>query len=171
MEYIMNMQGNGRFYERGLQFECNRCGKCCTGFPGYVYLSENDIKNISQFLQQTKDRFLKKYTKTVHVFTEQRLSLTEKANYDCVFWNKLCTIYPARPYQCRAYPFWKRYLISRREWCRAGEFCPGINNGKLHHGSEIDFYTINVPSYDMSQFKCLLSGDLLSGGLLPGSRG
>ena len=31
------------FYEKGLAFECQGCGYCCSSEPGYVFLSEKDI--------------------------------------------------------------------------------------------------------------------------------
>lgn len=148
----MKSQDSKPFYEKGLQFECTRCRKCCTGFPGYVYLSETDIKNISEFLQTDKEGFIKRYTRIVHVFHEERLSLIEKVDYTCIFWDKICTIYPTRPHQCRTYPFWKRYLVSAREWNKAHEFCPGINRGRLHTKSEIEHFAGDIPNYDISKF-------------------
>lgn len=146
------------FYEKGLQFECTKCGKCCTGFPGYVYLSETDIKKIAGFLHMDTESFLKKYTKRVRVFNERRYSLTEKPHFDCIFWDGICSIYSVRPYQCRTYPFWKRHLISEREWLKTGELCPGINRGKLHLQNEIDNLVKNVPNYDFRRFSYDPSG-------------
>ena len=38
-----------------------------------------------------------------------RVTLRERANGDCVFWDRKagCTVYPARPAQCRTWPFWE----------------------------------------------------------------
>ena len=139
-------------YEKGLQFECTRCGKCCTGFPGFVYLSEPTIVSIAEYLNESINRFMIKYTKTVSVFHEKRFSLIEKPNYDCIFWDDLCMIYPVRPYQCVAYPFWKRHLVSKREWEKAARFCPGINRGTVHSKSVIEELVQNVPDYDIRKF-------------------
>jgi Fe-S-cluster containining protein len=148
----MDGQIQTSIYEKGLQFECTRCGKCCTGFPGFVYLSEPAVKLIADFLDETVERFLIKYTKTVSIFHENRLSLIEKSNYDCIFWDKICKIYPVRPYQCRSYPFWKKHLVSKREWDKAGRFCPGINRGKVHSKNAIDDLIRNVPDYNIENF-------------------
>lgn len=140
------------FYKKGLQFECLKCGKCCSGFPGYVYLSEKDIDELAHFLGLDRRSFLKKYTRLVHVFNEPRLSLVEKARHDCVFWDKLCTVYPARPVQCRTYPFWKRHLVSEREWNRLSGFCPGINRGRVYSIKEIQYLMEQKPDYNLSRF-------------------
>jgi Fe-S-cluster containining protein len=140
------------FYAHGLQFECLKCGSCCTGAPGYVYLSEGDIASIAEFLKKDKDTFIDQYTRVVHMFGEQRLSLTEKANYDCVFLNRLCTIYEARPYQCRSFPFWKRHLVSLREWERVGQRCPGIGRGQLFTKMNIDDLIHATPNYNIDLF-------------------
>ena len=67
----------------------------------------------------------------------ERLSLREKSNFDCVFWNDGCSVYQTRPLQCRAFPFWDSVLSSLQAWEAAGINCPGINNGELHDGEEI----------------------------------
>ena len=148
------MSGNQpeRFYEHGLQFECLRCGNCCTGAPGYVYLSEKDIASIAKILKKDKGTIIERYTRVVHMFGERRFSLTEKVNYDCVFWNSLCDIYEARPYQCRSFPFWKRHLISLREWEKVGQRCPGINRGQLFSASQIEKLIAGVPNYNIDRF-------------------
>jgi Fe-S-cluster containining protein len=140
---------NGRFYSDGLQFECTQCGKCCTGAPGFVYLSDFDEARISEFLNVHEQSFLREYTRTVTIFGERRRSLTERPNYDCVFWKKTCTIYPVRPYQCRSYPFWKRNLVSNREWLKVGSKCPGIDRGRLHSAEEIERCITCTPVYKL----------------------
>ena len=152
IEKVQKEEKSTSFYEKGLQFECLKCGKCCSGYPGYVYLSETDIERLSAFLHVDRTKFLEKYTRLVRVFHEQRLSLIEKFPYDCVFWDKTCTIYPARPHQCRTYPFWKRYLVSRREWNKIAEFCPGINRGKVYSREEIDALIKTTPRYNILHF-------------------
>ena len=150
----ISMSGNqpARFYTQGLQFECLKCGACCTGAPGYVYLSEEDIASIAEFLKKDKGTILAHYTRIVHMFGERRYSLTEKPNFDCVFWRKLCTIYEARPYQCRSFPFWKRHLVSSREWEKAGQRCPGIGRGPLYTAHQIDELAYGTPSYNIDLF-------------------
>src|SRR5689334_22067239 len=92
------------WYKNGLQFGCTQCGACCTGSPGYVWLTEEDIERLCQTLQLTREAFLQDYTRLVH----QRLALREyPKSYDCVFLKgKRCEVYQARPKQCRTFPWW-----------------------------------------------------------------
>jgi Fe-S-cluster containining protein len=149
----MNGSKNGEetFYTKGLQFECLNCGRCCTGFPGYVYLSERDIARASGFLRMGGGEFVERHTRIVTVFHERRLSLTERKNFDCVFWKDGCTIYPARPYQCGAFPFWKRHLVSRREWEKTASTCRGIDRGRVYSRLEIERFVRDVPVYDIDR--------------------
>lgn len=129
------------WYKQGLDFKCQACGKCCHGFPGYVWLGENDIKKISKYLNLSIERFLEKYTRKIY----GRISLKElKApSYECIFFlNNKCTIYPVRPFQCSSYPFWPQNLSSKEAWQQnIKAFCKGANVIKtIHHSQkEIDF--------------------------------
>src|SRR5688500_15615534 len=97
------------WYTEGLKFQCTGCGKCCTGSAGAVWLKESDIQKIVQFLNISRKEFLEKYT----CWIDERLSLTEKENYDCIFLQgKFCSIYAARPTQCQTFPFWPNHLKS-----------------------------------------------------------
>ena len=57
---------------------------------------------------------------------------------DCSFLkNKRCTIYPARPMQCRTWPFWPE-TMSAKSWKKdVTGFCPGVNKGSLRKAEEI----------------------------------
>jgi Fe-S-cluster containining protein len=68
----------------------------------------------------------------------ERLSLKEKSNFDCIFWDNGCTVYNVRPLQCRAYPFWDSVVCSEKAWNETGKDCPGINSGTLHDKEKIE---------------------------------
>ncbi len=113
------------WYESGLSFKCTGCGRCCSKEPGYVWLSEDDIERACMHLKLTRSEFLKKYTRLVH----GRYSLIELSNYDCVFLKEnRCSIYSARPKQCRQFPFWKENISSKKAWEEASKTCEGINH-------------------------------------------
>jgi Fe-S-cluster containining protein len=127
------------FYKDGLNFECQRCSACCRHDPGYVFLSEIDVKDLSEKLKMSREDFFKKYCKKVDIGGFSRISLVEKANNDCIFWeNGGCKVYTFRPLQCRTYPFWRPYLESEEDWNTLEASCPGVNKGNLHPRTEIE---------------------------------
>jgi len=124
------------WYNEGLRFKCTECGQCCTGAPGYVWLTETDIKNLSEHLSLTREAFLKKYTR----YVGSRYSLKEDSqNFDCIFLKgKKCTVYKARPKQCQKFPWWPSNLKSKNSWEDAARHCEGINSPDAPLISAID---------------------------------
>lgn len=123
------------WYGEGLRFTCKRCGSCCRGEPGYVWVSEGEVGRIAEYLGEDKEEFARKYVRGVF----GRLSLVELKNGDCVFYGEGgCRIYPVRPRQCKAFPFWPENIRSQGAWEEVGEECPGVGDGKLHSREEID---------------------------------
>ena len=112
------------WYREGLRFECTGCGQCCTGSPGYVWVTEEEVLTMAEHLQLSLEEFAEKYLRQVG----EKLSLKELLpSYDCVFFkDKKCTIYTIRPTQCRTYPFWGQNLESKEAWLKAAQFCEGI---------------------------------------------
>lgn len=128
------------WYKQGLHFQCAGCGGCCTGAPGYVWLTDEEEKQIAEFLGISLEEFEKTYTRMVYGL---RRSLKEipQSNYDCVFFNsetKQCSIYDVRPAQCRTWPFWDSLLESKNAWDEASKSCPGCNQGPLIPFEEIE---------------------------------
>jgi hypothetical protein len=114
------------WYKKGLRFKCTGCGACCTKEPGYVWLSAEEIEGISTHLNISKEEFLRKYTRSIF----GRISLLEhKVTYDCVFLkDSKCTIYSARPKQCRTFPWWKENLETPEAWKDTARRCEGIDH-------------------------------------------
>lgn len=122
------------WYAAGLRFECQRCGGCCRGEPGYVWVRPREIRAIATHLGTTPEEVTRDYVR--EVFGD--LSLIELDTGDCVFWSpEGCRIYPVRPTQCRTFPFWGEYVRSPRAWQRAARRCPGVDQGCLHPAEEI----------------------------------
>jgi uncharacterized protein len=123
------------WYQGGLRFACTRCGNCCTGEPGYVWVDDDDLAAIAQHRDEPVEETTGLYTKQ----GPRGRSLREKANGDCVFYEagRGCTVYPVRPRQCRTWPFWESNLASRAAWERTRKSCPGAGQGDLIPAEEI----------------------------------
>jgi uncharacterized protein len=114
------------WHSDGLRFKCTGCGKCCTGSPGYVWVTWEEIEAISKHLEMPLEEFTKQFVRRIG----KRYSLTERPHsYDCSFLrDKQCTIYAVRPEQCRTFPFWPDILESKEAWDHAATYCEGIND-------------------------------------------
>jgi Fe-S-cluster containining protein len=116
------------WYRDGLRFECTQCGNCCSGFPGFVWITDDELAAIASFLGKSTGEVRLLHTRLYG----GRLSLSEFANGDCTFFDpktRGCSIYPARPTQCRTWPFWRSNLESPESWQRTAAGCPGIGHG------------------------------------------
>lgn len=126
------------WYHQGLRFQCSQCGDCCTGAPGYVWVNKEEITRLAEEVGIPDiATFREKYVRKVGV----RESLREYGNGDCVFFDtqaRKCTVYNARPRQCRTWPFWDSNLRDPEAWERTCEVCPGSGQGKLYSIEQIE---------------------------------
>jgi hypothetical protein len=130
------MSADQPWYHSGLCFSCTRCGNCCTGEPGVVWVDDGEIQAIAEHLQVSTEEVRLLHTRAVG----RRISLRERANGDCTFFDpdtRSCTIYPVRPRQCRSWPFWNSNLASPAAWEAVQHVCPGAGRGTLHSLAEI----------------------------------
>ena len=123
------------WFRSGLRFECTRCGACCAGAPGYVWVEYEEIRRLAERLALSIEQFGKAYLRRVG----NRLSLIETSEHACIFWDSRdgCTVYDARPDQCRTWPFWRGNLASPADWERTAGLCPGIGRGPVHGADQI----------------------------------
>ncbi|MDR2103673.1 MAG: YkgJ family cysteine cluster protein [Treponema sp.] len=125
------------FYAEGLRFSCTRCSVCCRYDPGYVFLTEKDVGILAALLKMGYNDFIEVFCRWIPSGGgSESLSLKEKANYDCIFWKHGCSVYEARPLQCRAFPFWPSLLRFAASWKQAD--CPGMGKGVLHSMADIE---------------------------------
>ena len=125
------------WYKDGLCFECTQCGNCCTGPPGAVWFTDEEGRGMAEKLGIGIDTFYRKYARKIG----SKWSLTERivdGKYDCVLLDRSensssCSVYEARPSQCRTWPFWKENLESPATWDEAKRCtpCPGMGSGPL----------------------------------------
>jgi len=129
--------------EAGLRFSCTLCGNCCSGPPGYILVTPEEIAALARRMGVTEAVFTSQYT---HMTSEGR-SLNEKdgpKGLDCVFLDRekipgkaVCGLYEDRPIQCRTWPFWPSVIRSKSSWQAAKRTCPGMDNGKLYTVQQI----------------------------------
>jgi Fe-S-cluster containining protein len=127
---------DGPWYRDGLAFTCTRCGACCTGTPGFVWVDVDEIERLADYRKEDLDTFGKQFLRRVG----RRYSLVEKPNGDCVFWEsgRGCTVYPARPTQCQTWPFWDENVETPDDWKQTQAHCPGSGKGQLYSVEEIE---------------------------------
>jgi Fe-S-cluster containining protein len=112
----------------GLRFECQAgCTACCEQ-KGYVYLSEADLVRAATFVGMTPRAFEKKFVYR----TSRQLRLRVPRQSQCHFLRDGgCSIHPAKPTQCRIFPFWPELVESKQEWKKTSAYCPGMGQGPL----------------------------------------
>lgn len=125
------------WYANGLKFQCTQCGDCCTGAPGYVWVNKAEIAELANVIGEPDvEAFEDQYVRKIGI----RKSLREFPNGDCVFFDsekRTCTVYSARPRQCRTWPFWESNVRTKEDWERTCEQCPGSGTGRLYQIEEI----------------------------------
>jgi len=117
------------WYADGLNFECTQCGNCCSGEPGFVWVTDEEVAGIAGHLGIPVEE-----VKTLHSrLTWRGRTLREKASGECVFFERGqgCTVYPVRPVQCRTWPFWQTNLKNKQIWDEVSLDCPGMGQGNL----------------------------------------
>ena len=125
-------------YKKGIRFECQGSSKCCVsrGMYGYVYLTKKDILKISIYMDLKVIDFIKLYCDKTDGFTHFKEKMK---NGDCQFLiNKRCSVYKARPTQCRTWPFWKENMNAKTWNNEIVKFCPGIGKGGIIKKKEIE---------------------------------
>jgi len=113
---------------RELRFECQSgCIDCCTQ-SGFVYLNDEDVARAAAFVGLTAEEFEKRYVYR----TRRKMRLRVAKHARCPFLLEGgCSIHPAKPLQCRTFPFWPELVESAREWKKAARRCRGIGHGPL----------------------------------------
>lgn len=120
----------------GLRFTCTGCGACCRR-PGPVYFTGGDLERAAAYLGMTPAAFRRRY----RVRRRDGVPAVDPGpDSPCVFLGEddRCTIYPARPTQCRTWPFWPEVVRRKRSWEKAARSCEGMNHGRRHSPAEIE---------------------------------
>lgn len=106
---------------------CKSCaGNCCIGESGYIWISPSEIEAVSRLLNISSQSFITSYLSKIGY----RYTINEKPHLDghaCVFFDtekRQCSIYEARPTQCRTFPFWDYF---KNHFSEVKAECPGIS--------------------------------------------
>ena len=121
------------WYEKGLEFSCTGCSKCCQ-VDGDVWLAPEEATNIVTYLRDSGgddsttsfdiNVFKKKYVRAAISpvgldgdLSQSWMSLKRKDGA-CTFLDSSgkCKIYDARPVQCYTYPFWPSLVDDPDSW-------------------------------------------------------
>lgn len=117
---------------RPFRFACQRCGNCCSGGSGFVWVDEDEIASMAQRLSMQPARFAERHLKRAvdPRSGAERWSLRERADAggacSLLVGRNTCAVYEARPRHCREFPYWEHVLAGGAGFESARETCPGI---------------------------------------------
>ncbi|MFT4648294.1 MAG: Fe-S-cluster containining protein [Glaciecola sp.] len=130
-------QVDSRWYRDGLSFSCTACGNCCksNGDYSHVYITPPEIQILAAFLDMGEAEFQAK-----HVKETDGWSTLNMPGPKCEFLDEsgLCSVYEARPKQCRTWPFWEENLRPGVWQGPMKEICPGLDTGPHHTADQVD---------------------------------
>jgi uncharacterized protein len=152
---VLPSAGSEPWYADGLRFTCSQCGNCCTGGPGFVWISDEELRRLAEHLGLSTVETVERYCRTIGSRISLREVRNDRGEYDCIFLKeerserrrggetivhtkRSCTIYPVRPLQCRTWPFWEGNLASREAWERSARRCHGMNRGRRFTREEME---------------------------------
>jgi len=108
---------------------CATCdGNCCIGESGYIWIKAKEIEILAQELNMNVVDFTNKYLFKVGYRYSIKEKIIGENNYACVFFDldkKQCSVYNARPNQCRTFPFWEYFKDKIKE---VKQECPAIKD-------------------------------------------
>ncbi len=106
---------------------CEACGgNCCIGESGYIWINKQEIFKLADHLNISVEELGLKYLKKIgykYTINERKIG---QNNYACIFFDlekRQCSVYEARPNQCKTFPFWDYFKTNIKE---VKEECPGI---------------------------------------------
>jgi len=111
------------------------------------------VNLLANHLQIAKDTFVSEYTRDVETPDGDTIALKAVEGAcpqvrRCVFLEgKSCSVYEARPTQCRTYPFWPQHISGSNEWTSEAHRCEGIVIDKRNRQFYYPLFNINFIIY------------------------
>lgn len=106
---------------------CDSCaGNCCIGESGYIWINPKERENLAKHLDLSVEDLASKYLRKVGYKYSIKEKQLEENNYACMFFDldkKQCSVYEARPIQCKTFPFWDYFKTNIQE---VKNECPAI---------------------------------------------
>ncbi|MCB0422749.1 MAG: YkgJ family cysteine cluster protein [Bdellovibrionales bacterium] len=125
------------WWNKGVRFQCQGSGKCCIsrGEYGYVYLTLSDRQRFAKHFDMRTSSFTRKFCEQTEGIWHLK---TDPQTKDCLFLleNK-CSVYKARPTQCRTWPFWPEVMNAKSWKKEVASFCPGVGKGPVISAQKI----------------------------------
>lgn len=124
-----------------MKFECQEScgGKCCKpswdGKAGFVFLTSDDLARLSNFLKKPFKTFAQKAMFSSTRFTKKKSLqwFLKDGERQCRFLTEgRCSVYEARPTQCKTFPFWPENMATESN-NDLKEYCPGVGKGTEVH--------------------------------------
>lgn len=114
-------------YNRSMRFTCQPgCTRCCTQ-DGWVYLSQDDVPRLAAFLGISEDELERR-----HLYSTVNTRRLRRQDGQCPFLTaEGCSVHPAKPTQCRLFPYWPELIDDEKQLRETAEWCPGIGKGDL----------------------------------------
>ncbi|MHC4513792.1 MAG: YkgJ family cysteine cluster protein [Planctomycetota bacterium] len=106
------------------RFRCRRSGNCCARPRSVVRVHGADVRRIASHLGMAEQAFRDRYVRPAQDH------LVDGPSDACVFLEAgseaACSIYAARPEQCRTWPYWEELRNAPAMLQQAMRLCPGI---------------------------------------------
>ena len=119
------------WWHKGVRFACQGSGRCCVshGECGAVYLTGADASALARHLGVSAQDLASRFC----LDEAGPLRLRDAPGTEaCIFLEqRRCSVYAARPTQCRTWPFWPEVMAARRWSAQVKGFCPGVGKGEV----------------------------------------
>ena len=121
-------------------YKCNKCPGYCCSYP-VIPLKKRDVERLAEHFGLSFKDARRKFTK---VDGDEPYAMRRKEDVHfgriCRFFDtkeRRCTVYEARPVQCRTWPFWPENVESPEDWEHVTQICPGSGKGRHYSADEI----------------------------------